>query len=86
MDEFDNNNDEHCDVAWAKARRGVWGWCHAFEDTLYWTPDMMVDSAVSTNPSDPKMAARVMNVSKAPLGTNALRTTSVMGTAVTSPG
>ena len=49
FDDCDSDTDEHCDVVWAKAGRGVWGLCHVFENTLYLTRDLMEDSAVPSN-------------------------------------
>ena len=45
----DSDTDEDCDMIWAKAGCGVWGLCHVFEDTLYLTRDLTVDSAVPSN-------------------------------------
>ena len=40
---------------WAKAGRGVGGWCHVFEYTLYLNHDLMEDSVVPSNLSVPKV-------------------------------
>ena len=39
----DGDTDEHCDLIWAEAGRGVWGLYHVFEKTLYLTRDLMED-------------------------------------------
>ena len=43
-------------TVWAKSGCGMWGLCHAFEDTLYLTRDLMEDSAVPSNLSVPKVS------------------------------
>ena len=55
MDESNSDSDDHCDVIWAKAGRGVWGLCHVFENNLYLNRDLMEDSVVPSNLSIPKV-------------------------------
>ena len=55
MDDSNSDTDDHCDVIWAKALRGVWGLCHVFENNIYLNRDLMEDSVVPSNLSIPKV-------------------------------
>ena len=59
IDDSDRDTDGHCDVIWARAGRGVWGFCHVFENTLYLNRDLMEDSAVPSNLSVLKVPERI---------------------------
>ena len=55
MDDSNSDTDDHCDVIWAKAGRGVWVLYHVFENNLYLICELMEDSGVPSNLSVPKV-------------------------------